>query len=460
MIVTAFPVWLVTEDPNFQAMAASVIAMGAILTVFALSTAIRAQSHGFGFCLVVLLLPQAGFFMLGIGGILGSFVVGSAQWTDKGWVQLAYGLTLVFVNAVAAAVFLRGLRPGSGYAEQLHQTTASRREVEWVLMWCLPISAAIPVVLLLPESVGTLVKTFSFQATFIPFFVGRFVHRRSPIFWAWIAFLAINALLGMLQGGRFNAFFPVLMFLVGFRGTLNPASRRFTDSIALAGFFPAVLIIGALGLVRNELGRDSRDNLTSAHAVRLADSFGQIATARSEDVTLAMLTDGASRLIPWSNYAVPLLSPDSIPYRGFESFPAEVVNSLMIYRFSDDARGKLFSLNMHALVANDYGFAVQEGFAVDWGVLADGWSRGGWLGGVAFLFIGCSLIYALERWLIATRTLRPAFKMVLHAVILGRLLVVDTIPLLELIRQTLLAVLLYFLILLVVQKFIVTSSRR
>jgi hypothetical protein len=168
-----------------------------------------------------------------------------------------------------------------------------------------------------------------------------------------------------------------------------------------------------------------------------------------EDV---LLREGVARMIAWPNYAPPALSPEVVPYRGFTTFPREIANATAIYALAPGAVAEYAQLRMGTYAANDYGFLVNELTSVEWGVLADGWSRAGWWSGILFIATAYWLVFGLERMAVTFLRFGPAAQMIFTGFLMSRLLRINSIPLLEFLRTTVLYVLVLVPFLLLLQR--------
>ncbi len=442
----------VLDGTDEKMMAASSLIIALYAIVFVDSNAATTGSLCLNFFLFSTLGSQVAFLLVGANGLTEMMGVGPSL-AAKPVARLYYDLAYLGVMAAVAALFAKARLDRHGRSFEV-QVNEDRRCAEIALAWCLPLSAMWTVVAYLPSSVGWVVKTFGAHVEFIPFFAGRYLSPKNRTFWAWVALLIINAAVSLLVGGRYNAFFPLLVFSIGICTALPPAARRVAFLVALIGIIPGLGLVGAFGVVRSVVGRDDASLVSLSHASTVLSELESVRKDQSDQMKIGLLRDGAVRLIPWANYAVPSMSPEVVPFRGYETFASEVANAFAIYRFSPGARERMVFLQMGGLAATNYGFAVGEGFAVEWGVLADGWSRSGWLGGVLFLGIGALFLLGSEMLLARTELIRPGLKVLLYPVIIGAAVRMNSVAFLETLRTASLAIVLYGLVLLFVQSFL------
>src|SRR6266540_1656616 len=120
---------------------------------------------------------------------------------------------------------------------------------------------------------------------------------------------------------------------------------------------------------------------------------------------------GLERMIAWSNFAVPALTPEPVPYRGLSNLGAELLSIARIAglegEFSLKGRDDLLEAGFVTAPAGMYGFTVNDETSVEFGLLPDAWSRAGPLACVVIGLIAGFCFIAIERWLIL-RVVRAA----------------------------------------------------
>jgi hypothetical protein len=111
-----------------------------------------------------------------------------------------------------------------------------------------------------------------------------------------------------------------------------------------------------------------------------------------------------SRMVAWTNVVVPLMTPRTIPYRGFEGIANEIGKSFQVASVAGLTADDLLDAGMATAPARTYGFMVNSQTSVEFTVAADGWSRGGAAVTILFfvilalaLTIGEACIYSLCR---------------------------------------------------------------
>lgn len=286
----------------------------------------------------------------------------------------------------------------------------------------------------------------------MPFFAGRYCKQSKFLLVIWLVCLAINGVINLMIGGRFMALFPILLFYIGWTLSQNMQIQKLYFFLGAILIIPGLFLIGVMGIIRGEIGRDDINLISVQHYKEIV----QHAKQASEDISLNF---GAAfvRLIPWANIAVPLLAPSPVPYRGFGTFFQEFRAYLTLFYFDPEGRVKYIQENLGNFPANDYGFRVNEYTSVDFGVIADGWSRGGLIFSFIFVFLATLFFGLLEHLIMNSRLFRPALKVVFASMLMSCANRVAIAPLISVFRITILYLILYLIIILVIQIFI--SSR-
>lgn len=316
----------------------------------------------------------------------------------------------------------------------------------------------------LPLSLSSIISAYTFDILsygihiigtsmlIMPFFAGRFCKLSTFLLVIWIICLSINGIGNLLMGARFVALFPILLFYIGWTLSQNKIIQTLSLSIGAFLIIPGLLLVGIIGNIRSEIGRDDINMISVQHYKEIVRHAKQA----SEDISLNF---GAAfrRLVPWANIAVPLLSPFPVPYRGFETFLQEIRASSTIYYFDPNGRDSYLDHNLGNFPANEYGFRINESTSVDFGVIADGWSRAGWIGAIIFVFLALLFIGVFEHLILNSHLFRPALKIVYVSVLMSCVFRVGLSPLLTVLRHTILYLILYLILILVIQFFL--SSR-
>lgn len=225
---------------------------------------------------------------------------------------------------------------------------------------------------------------------FVPFLAGYYAEKFRMALAAWLMVLLFGVVLAGFTGSRGYAFIPLGYLSVGFFFGLRNLRERLVWSIRLSPAFAiGVALAGVIDATRTEVGRGGLERTSSTEiALTLSRAkeilrFGQGST----DATSVEL--GLSRFVPWSNLVVPVMSPASVPFRGWDDLGEELRSLYKLGRFT----GSTYSSNDHA---NNYGFLVSSTTSVEFGIAADGWSRMGLLGAILYGFVFAAALYFAE----------------------------------------------------------------
>jgi len=254
----------------------------------------------------------------------------------------------------------------------------------------------------------------------------------------WVISLVLNAVVGLLVGGRYIALAPVALFMIGRAIAARPSERVTVLWKTAAVGVVAVLISAAVGSVRSELGRGGIELVNLDRAAEMVSAIRTQVTSNSGRENW-VATEGISRMIVWSNVIVPSLSPDTVPYRGFDSFFAELAQSSKIARVAGLTRDDYLSAGLGSAPAVAYGFAVDQATSVEFGVVADAWSRAGLAALPIFCLCTVLVLVIVETAAWRMTSSRPAASFILLLLCAQTaFLEVTTAPLLAILRALIL----------------------
>ncbi len=243
---------------------------------------------------------------------------------------------------------------------------------------------------------GYAVRILASGLTVVPFLAGRDSRDDKGLRRIWLATIAINALIGIVVGARTHAFFPVVLFAAGYISVLPPRQRRFAASLALAASIPLVELSGAAGMVRDDFGRGGLELLRAERVNEVAQAMVQSLKGGDQQDADKMRMHGFGRLLAWTNVVVPLMSPEEIPYRGFDGFVTEAAQTFQIASVSGLTVEDLLDAGLNNEPARLYGFTVNVYTGVEFTLAADAWSRGGPLVVILFSAIAAFCLTAGE----------------------------------------------------------------
>ena len=274
---------------------------------------------------------------------------------------------------------------------------------------------------------------------FMPLFMGRYF-RQFP--WAnrlWMPVLAINAVIGLSLGGRSYAFIPVVLYLIG--RTVGQQAGKRLRSLVLIGLLgiPMFAISAALGTVRGEIGRGDFSIFSLDRIAETTNAIWSRLAYKSNVIDQDILLNGPGRMVVWPNLEAAILTPETIPYRGFDDFAHEVLLSFKVFALADFSRQDTYDAGLFAYPATRYGYSVNTGTSVEWGVLADGWSRGGPWATMLFGFV-LTMFFIIAEYILLTRSIltSKALLMISGVLIATALMNPATVSLLYILRQVVL----------------------
>lgn len=335
--------------------------------------------------------------------------------------------------AITAWIVVRALRRSRASDDSLLPEGA-RRSLNAILLVCLPAAFGQTLSNFVPVAPRYALQVVGVSMELLPFFAGRYSRRKEAGFWIWLIAIASNAVVMALMGARYRAFFPIVLFAVGYMSQLAPKPRRVVIVAAMVLSVPGFFLVGILGILRDELGRDQTSNVSTSHAERMFSVGREVSSSETDH--LIIFREGISRMIAWPTFAPVALSPEFVPYRGFGTFLREAGNAVAIYAFAPNAVREYAELKMGTYAANDYGFVVNDLTSVEWGVMADGWSRAGWWSATLFLLVAFFITFKLEGWIATVQVLSAPAKLLFTAFLMSRTMRISSIPLLEFLRST------------------------
>lgn len=247
-------------------------------------------------------------------------------------------------------------------------------------------------------------------AGFLFFKAGRFFNA------CWVGGLVLFTIWSFTIGSRGHATLFWVYYAAGLLfGAPSRALRRRILIASLFAIYPFTVILGAVGAVRDQIGRVSTADISQSRIDLFFNQLDKENTRAKEDRSLR---NGVYRLVNWANPAVIYLSPEKVEYRYFGSVPTELLSILdisLISGKSPEEKRKLDIKNkLGTAAANDYGFRVTEANSVEFGILADGWSRMGPSGLFIVAYIMVSLLLWAETLIMQARMSNVPFAMIAH----------------------------------------------
>jgi hypothetical protein len=229
-----------------------------------------------------------------------------------------------------------------------------------------------------------------------PFLAGRDSQKDRRLGMLWVFTVVVNAVIGIAAGTRGKALLAAVLFATGFISALPDRKRVVVGICAVFAAVPLIQLAGALGVVRDELGRGGLEMVESGH---LSEVFRQLSRELlpddRQDVEV-LREHGVSRLLSWTNVVVPLMTPQTVPYRGMTGLLDEAAQTFQVASFSGSTPDDLYEAGLWNAPARQYGFTVNAYTSVEFTLAADGWSRGGAVAALLFGFVAALLMTLWE----------------------------------------------------------------
>ena len=230
--------------------------------------------------------------------------------------------------------------------------------------------------------VAVFALTFSFSPVFIGF-LWKKLNNTDKILW--VIALTINMLFHILQGSRGTALFPIFFAIIGYVISIKDNTKLLKRKLLIYSIIgvismPALSIVSAF---REVYGRGLEVSFDSLFM--MIDYVQSGSTVVDEDNGL---NQSLGRMLIQANVATPFLTPSHIPYRGWESFNDEISSIVSLKGESgrDQNRLERGDLGYGTGVATRYGFHVNEFTSVEWPIIADSFSRFGYVGLLIYSF--------------------------------------------------------------------------
>src|SRR5262249_12897685 len=144
-----------------------------------------------------------------------------------------------------------------------------------------------------------------------------------------------------------------------------PKRKRLALSVwGLLGAVPLIQLAGALGVVRDQLGRGGLELVESQHISEVFNLLSRELFNKGDD-TEAVREHGVSRMLAWTNVVVPLMTPETVPYRGMDGFFDEAVQTFKVSSVSGSTPDELYDAGLWNGPARQYGFTVNSETSVE-----------------------------------------------------------------------------------------------
>ncbi|MEW6731317.1 MAG: hypothetical protein AB1489_08260 [Acidobacteriota bacterium] len=288
------------------------------------------------------------------------------------------------------------------------------------------------------ELAGYLIRVLSQSFILVPFFAGRFANRLPWVRFSWIIVMSINAIIGLVVGARGVALIPLGLFILGIISSLRGQARKRATLIVVVASIPIFLISGVVGTMRDQIGRGGLELFSIERATQVIESIPESLTSVPSTNNAEIAIQGLGRMLIWTNIVIPVMSPSLVPYREFTGIEEEIKLSLQISNLAGLSRDDLYDAGLSSAPANSYGFTVNSGNSVEFGLLADGWSRGGPFIALLFGLVATLLLATAEVLLRKLWEIMPAAAILLLAIAMKSAFETSAVPLLGTVRALIL----------------------
>jgi len=336
--------------------------------------------------------------------------------------RVSMGLTIMPVVAVSSALLFSQLRRHTADVHGVPQP--ERRAMRKILYFFAIGPLCYYIVSFLVEFSGSMplvkyasaVLSYVQQSLFMtPVLIGlNWRQYRAPVV-LFLCAMVVTAVFAFAEGSRSLIFLPGVFFGTGVWLTLNWNRRLLTGLAVGLLMIPVFYVSSLVENVRREV-RDSGSDSVIARSQSIAELLPKEKGQANIRITCVR---GIDRMIMWSELVALALTPEVVPYRGFDNFWDEM---RLLNRTSVSANIKEFVEEQYDLTLGPgaailYGFGVSAGGTVPFPVLADGWSRAGLPGVVLFSGILCFLWgaseYLVRLWYVRKPYLAVAFIAIL-----------------------------------------------
>src|SRR5207302_5784536 len=115
---------------------------------------------------------------------------------------------------------------------------------------------------------------------------------------------------------------------------LPQRKRWLVGTLALTASIPMFEVSGAMGVVRGHTGRGGLELVKTDHVRDVFTQLSRQVSSDDKDDADAIRAQGVGRMLAWTNVVVPILTPDTIPYRGLAGLLDETTQMLKIAQIS------------------------------------------------------------------------------------------------------------------------------
>lgn len=291
------------------------------------------------------------------------------------------------------------------------------------------------------------------------FWIGYWNTRLGILFYLTLILMMTIAVFELLTGSRFGPLITILLLGLGYYFSSKLSTKWKLRLAALAAFPFIILFLGYVERVRNLIGRGNLEDVSLERIDEVRKAADRLDVSRQiyGDKASAFV-EGIARNVNWVDVSVISASDQKVSYRGDRNLKRELDNILSLAFFSSgssregvsSARNEKLSLGLGTAPARDYGFTVNERTSVEWSILSDGYSRGGF--GIYLLYLtGFLIIFNLIELFIKLGNKNGAEQKLLLCVFLDLIIKSNALPFYEIFRSIILHSIFYLVIILLLR---------
>lgn len=260
-------------------------------------------------------------------------------------------------------------------------------------------------------NISYVVAVFALAFSFAPVIIGLLWKNISSFHkLLWISMLIINLVFHSIQGSRGTAIFPICFVIGGYLISIQNNKDLFHKRLLAFGF-TSILSIPFLSFIADYRDSIGRNEDVSIEALEAMIDFANDETILSNDKE----DNSISRLLIHPNVAAIYLTPEIIPHREFDYLLEEMFSIITLSGEDGAETNKQFrsDLGYGTGVATRYGFTVNDKTSVEWPILADGYTRFGYLGIALYSFLFAIFLSWLEKKCMIVKNIQPLLAIVL-----------------------------------------------
>lgn len=259
-------------------------------------------------------------------------------------------------------------------------------------------------------------QTLQRSFMFVSFLAGLHFRVSRAALITWLVVLTANLGLGIATGSRSPAFVPAFLFALGLLAGATARQRlAFVVSMAIAAF-PAMYVIGMIDVIRQDVGRLRVSEVSSATVKEVLRGMSEKKLTQSSYEELPSAVRAFTRVVNWPNLLVAVSAGSGSGYRGFGDLSAQIWASLNIVSITG-TMDPYYDGGLYNLRASDYGFRVDEGTSVEFGLLAESWDRGGPVAAFLYALLAIAVLGIVETAVRAVLRSSPALRTIMVSTI-------------------------------------------